>query len=110
VFRVCQFVRLSGVILLASVTAIGCGGAGGGTVSGKVSYQGTSLTAGAVTFYGKDGKTATAVVQADGTYTAKNVPIGEAKVAVSVPNLGAMPKGGEGPAPKDGSSAPKLTA
>ncbi len=57
-----------------------------GSVSGKVTYKGQPLTAGVVILTGADGKTHSADLAADGTYSFKDVKVGEYKVAVDTDN------------------------
>ena len=52
------------------------------TVTGSVSYKGEPLTAGSVSFHLKDGANFSAGITSDGTYTAAQVPAGEAVITV----------------------------
>ena len=70
---------LLGALLLTG--AVGCGGSGKGTVTGKVTLDGKPLPAGKISFVGASGKAATADIS-DGQYTATNVPTGDVKVTV----------------------------
>jgi hypothetical protein len=83
----------SGVLLaLVSFGLSGCGGKFG-SVSGKVTYQGKTLTSGLVIFVDKDGKvTQPAGIEVDGTYAADNVPVGQVAVCVETHPL----SGGDG--------------
>jgi hypothetical protein len=65
-----------------------------GSVSGKVTLKGQTLTAGDVTFLGADQKPASSPIQPDGTYTISQVAVGPAKVAVTPPiKAASMPRG-----------------
>jgi hypothetical protein len=68
---------LTGLLVLAS----GCGG-GVGDVSGKITYKGKEVVYGTVSFVGADGIPRTAKINPDGTYTVKDVAVGEAKITV----------------------------
>jgi hypothetical protein len=106
------------LLLLAALAAAGCGPARG-TVSGKVKYDGRPLTVGVntVTFHGEDGSVVSCVVEADGSYTLRNVPAGPARVTVHslpsppqllmAPGEDGRPKAGgpAGPAPQAGRAA-----
>jgi hypothetical protein len=69
------------LLVAVALTATGCG-ASYGDVTGKVTYKNKPLTSGSVQLMASDGSH-TATIEEDGTYTIKNVPVGEAKVAVS---------------------------
>jgi hypothetical protein len=56
-----------------------------GTVTGFVRYGGQPLTQGLVTFVGPNGQSGSARIQADGKYTVTNAPLGENKIAISMP-------------------------
>src|SRR5262245_37277806 len=60
----------------------GCGGPGGGTVTGKVTLNKKPLAAGNLVFVGEDGKTAQTQLKSDGSYKAENVPVGDDKVYI----------------------------
>src|SRR5438094_236640 len=70
----------SGAALLALV-ALGCGGRG--DVSGKVTFQGKTVVFGTVQFEGSDGRLSQGNIGTDGSYSVRDVAVGEAKVAVS---------------------------
>ncbi len=67
---------------LLAVLAFGlCGCSGPGRVTGTVTKDGQPVRSGVITFVSKDGKgTALASIKKDGTYTAANVPAGDASV------------------------------
>jgi len=70
---------------------VGCSGGGGsGEVSGAVTYGGEPIEGGSITFIPADGNKPTAGAPiTNGTYAAKNVPVGKAKVSISgVKSLG----------------------
>jgi len=78
--------------LLACLMALVAGGCGPdyksrGVVKGKVSMGKKPLPSGTVMFYGKDGITATAHINPDGTYELADAPLGECKVTVTVQRL-----------------------
>ncbi len=73
-----------GFVLLAVLTIPACG-KGGGQVSGVVTYQGKSVPAGTVLFVGDDNKPVRTPINNDGSYQARNVPLGKVKIAVLVP-------------------------
>ena len=69
-----------------------------GTITGKVTYKGAPLPGGTVKFYPeRKGKPVTGIIQADGTFTAKGVPLGRTMVVVETesvkPRPGKAPKG-----------------
>jgi hypothetical protein len=78
-----RFRRVVGISLLALVVA-GCQNKG--DVSGKVTYRGKPLVYGTVLFDGGDGGTVQAMIQSDGSYSARGVTTGEAHVAVNSPD------------------------
>jgi hypothetical protein len=72
------------VLLLLSTP--GCGGCRG-ELTGTVSFQGEPIQSGSVLLVGSDSRPITTAIKEDGSYTFPNVPTGEAKLAVYVPNL-----------------------
>jgi hypothetical protein len=88
----------SGIVLvLIGLGFCGCGSKTG-TVSGKVLYQGQTLSYGLVIFVASDGKVSPpAGIEVDGTYAAHDVPVGPVKVCVEVLPL----LGGDGGGAKD---------
>lgn len=80
------------VLLLSVFCLIGCSKSPTAKVSGTVTYKGSPLTAGVVTFYGEGNKVATCSIEPNGAYTVANAPIGPAKIAVSVPPVVPEPK------------------
>jgi len=82
------------VLLVAAMTALsGCGGGGGSSVTGKVTYKGKEVGGGSLVFspQGEGGKSATADVKSDGTYAlGTNAPgdgarVGKYKILYSPP-------------------------
>jgi hypothetical protein len=84
-FRLCWNSRSIRLVLLAALlgasASLGCGSKKG-TVSGTISYKGEKLGNGIVTFVGANGQAASAPIQADGTYSMINVPVGTVKIKV----------------------------
>jgi hypothetical protein len=72
-------------LFVVPLALAGCGG-GTGTVSGKVTLDGSPLPAGRIVFFGPKGKSATAEIK-DGQYTASNVPAGDVKITVDTKYL-----------------------
>jgi hypothetical protein len=63
----------------------GCG-AGGGSVSGTITYQGKPLPTGAVTFSGgENGSVTVSSPITDGKYAMTEVPVGPVKISVTTP-------------------------
>jgi hypothetical protein len=58
-----------------------------GAVQGKVTYKGLPVTGGTVAFHPAKGKPVVAKIQADGGYSAKDVPVGEVVVAVETESV-----------------------
>jgi len=73
------------VVCVVSFVMTGCGQQYT-DVSGTVSYRGRSVVTGTVSIIGSDQLTYYAPIQLDGTFTAKNVPVGSAKVGVYSPD------------------------
>src|SRR5437762_1561676 len=69
-------------VLTAALT--GCGGSTA-TVSGKVTYQGRTVTSGSVIVVNEDGTAESNVIQPDGTYSVPGVKRGRVKVGVLSP-------------------------
>jgi hypothetical protein len=70
---------------------VGCGGAG--DVRGRVTYQDKPVCSGNVVIIGSDSLPYYGPIQEDGSYIAKGVKVGEAKVAVFSPGPTAPPEG-----------------
>ena len=95
--RLFQWVAVCALLL----QLVGCGGATG-SLSGKVTLDGQPVTTGSVIFTnGNSAQNQLASIQSDGSYKADGVPVGDVKVAVSVP-----PSGGSMPA--DAAKSAKL--
>jgi hypothetical protein len=78
-------VRRAAVAAVAAVAltlAVGCAPQTA-NVTGKVTVNGEPLKAGALQFKSASGLIVTANINPDGTYTASNVPVGTATVAIS---------------------------
>jgi hypothetical protein len=93
-------VGVGGLCLCGILLAAGCGG-GKGVVSGKVSYQGKVVRAGMVSFIPEGGGVMSSPIEEDGSYTIRNVPVGNVKITVETesarpPALQSGP-GGEAP-------------
>jgi hypothetical protein len=74
------------LILLMPLGLVGCSSSG--TVSGKVSYKGTMLKGGTVTFVHPEGKaSATTQIGEDGSYTIPKIPPGDVKICVDTSML-----------------------
>jgi hypothetical protein len=71
--------------LLAALAA-GCGSSKG-TVTGKVTYNGNPVPGGQVFFVLPDTPPVFAKIGPDGSYTAKDVPVGEATVCVETDSV-----------------------
>lgn len=68
------------------LTMSGCSGGGGAAaVSGIVTYNDVPLDGGTVNFFGQDGKSDGGPIGADGSYSLRNVPIGECVITVTTP-------------------------
>jgi hypothetical protein len=68
--------------LATAVIAVGCGGPKG-TVTGVVKYQGKIVKGGTVTFVCASGKPGgSSPIAEDGTYTIKDVPVGDVQITV----------------------------
>jgi hypothetical protein len=93
---------LGALALAVSVAVFGCGGGKGGTgtVTGKVTYKGAPLKGGRVTF-AAGGKSGQGEIKEDGSYTAQNVPTGQAKVAVETSYLKQISRVPQYKPPKD---------
>ena len=58
-----------------------------GTLSGKVTYKGKEVTGGQMTFFTKEGGAVPATIKPDGTYSVRDLAVGEATVTVDTKNL-----------------------
>jgi hypothetical protein len=108
-----QKMRLVRFLPCLTVLAVAGCGPGSGSVSGKVTYKGTPLPGGTVTFMTSDQKVKTAIIGSDGTYSIDKVTTGPAKIAVTplVPLPPMMPGGmamdpGKVDAPEGDAAAP----
>jgi hypothetical protein len=103
------FPRVGVALLLAAGPGLtGCGPSQA-TVSGKVTYQGTPLTTGTVTFLCKGDKSVSCSISPTGEYTLTKVPVGPAKIGVFTPP--AVPENMAGKVPEaSGGAAGKPVA
>jgi hypothetical protein len=80
-----------GLLILFGLALSGCGapksGLRGltGSVSGKVTYKGTPVPNGVVTFHGDEGQSTQVPLGEDGTYDAPQVPVGQVSVTIATP-------------------------
>jgi hypothetical protein len=87
---------LSGLTLpVFALLLTGCGG-GVGDITGKVTYKGNPVVHGSVGFVGADGIPRSTRINPDGTYTVKDVAVGEAKITVQSPKPVAQVAGAKG--------------
>jgi hypothetical protein len=94
--------------LFAPLVLAGCSG-GKGTVKGKVSYKGTLLKGGNVTFLSTAGKQSiSCAINEDGSYTAEGVPAGPVKILVETASLKPQAtQGARSYSPPPGQKAPE---
>lgn len=104
--RFCRGNTFSGLILLAVVSASGCG-ASSATVEGMVTIDGTPANNGTVIFSSADHRSAGGAIGADGYFIAENVPVGEVKVAIH--QMMMMGGGPDRPGPLKGIEEPVAT-
>jgi hypothetical protein len=77
---------LSCCLILTPALLTGCNSAKDGTVQGKVTVDGTPANGGFVVFTPSGGgQGISGIIQADGTYRAVEVPLGQVKVSVTPP-------------------------
>ena len=96
-------------LMVATVALTGCGGAGLGEVSGKVTFQGKPLPSGRIVFFCEGGgKPVISAQIADGKYTILNAAAGTAKVTVATFQISqvAVPGAIQSPTPTDAPAAP----
>ena len=109
----------AGGLLVCSIIVLssGCGPdlKARAVVKGKVTTGKKSLTTGSVMFINKDGVSATASIEPDGSYEMKDAPLGECKITVTVqdlpmdPNVRARLKG-KGPKMPEGPVNPEKSS
>jgi hypothetical protein len=85
---------INGRLLLATpalcvLLAVGCDAPTNtpSSVSGKVTYNGKPLPGGTIRFTFKEGGAYSGVIEPDGSYTANQLPAGDAKVSVETDSL-----------------------
>src|SRR5262249_34498479 len=94
--RICRFLAMLAVV---SVVVAGCKPKGStveSQVNGKVTYKGSAVTGGTISFLTPEGTLSTFQVEEDGSYTALNLPVGQSKVTVeteSIKGQGELPAG-----------------
>jgi hypothetical protein len=105
----CSVRRAAGLALLVLLGgAAGCGKQAT-TVTGKVTYKGRALTSGDVLFLSDNDTLTRAPIGPDGTYTARGVPVGPAKLGVDNPPPPRDPAATSGlPPAKDSSNDPEV--
>jgi hypothetical protein len=89
--------------LVALSGVAGCGRTG--TVTGKVTYNGTALKGGNVVFYTADNRPFATEIAEDGTYTVEKVPAGPVKITVETESLRPA-AGSRSYSPPPGSNSP----
>ena len=98
------------VALLGLVVALGMGGCGEpspGNVSGKITYKGALLKGGTITFSHVDKqKTYLSEIGEDGSYTIRDVPIGQVQVTVETESLKERARVRINPVPADAQGNP----
>ncbi len=70
-------------VVVAVLTLLAAGCAGRGDITGRVTYKGKPLVWGTVQVEGSDHIVRYGNIGGDGTYTVRDLPTGEARVAVS---------------------------
>lgn len=98
------------LLILSSFSLLclsGCGGKKVATVSGKVTFNGKSLTAGNIAFVGKTG-IGHGTIKQDGSYVVPNVPVGEVTITIETPPPRRGGMAGMMDAPKAPSGVPAM--
>jgi type 1 fimbria pilin len=98
--------RIAGCAALAMAvfSLTGCSKATTAKVTGVVTYKGTPLTSGVVTFYGEgNNQVASCSIEPNGNYTLTDAPVGTDKITVSVPPEFKDPKLSKIPHPENSS-------
>ena len=104
--------RLVAWLLLLLATGAGCSGKARTTttITGKVTYKGAPVSVGAIYIHGANGQVAMGNIGEDGSFTATDVPLGEARVSLQVRDPGAyarqLTKGGGTPQDKSPAGGP----
>jgi len=104
--------RAAGAFFLAGLILVSTGckpGEPTGEVNGKVTLNGQAVSSGTVSFIPATGVPVSASIQPDGTYTVRDVPLGESIITVlDTPAPGTEP--GKTDKPKAGERAPAKKA
>jgi hypothetical protein len=78
-------------LLSLGVGVLGCSGGGNpnapARVSGSISYKGQPIKAGTMSFVTTGGIAHNALISADGTYTATDIPVGEMVVVIETESI-----------------------
>lgn len=86
-----KYSRLVLIFLVVFVVALGCGQERNpnapANVSGKVTYKGSAVKGGNVTFHPSGGGVYSFTIRPDGTYTATDMPDGEMAVTINTESL-----------------------
>jgi hypothetical protein len=101
--------RAAGLLLLAGLLVVPAGcqlnNKARAAVKGNVKFFDKHLTAGSVTFVGKDGiLSGSGNIDFDGNYVVNDAPLGPCSVVVKVPQTPHLPPGTKGPQPPPGVS------
>jgi hypothetical protein len=71
-----------GAALLSTAAGVLAAEKESGTIEGKITFDGSPVTKGKVSFHPEKGKPVSADLQADGSYSAKGVPVGQMRITV----------------------------
>jgi hypothetical protein len=77
----------SAVLLLTLTSTVAAADKETATLEGKITFKGEPVAKGKVTIHPNKGKPVVAQIQKDGTYSAKDVPLGEMRVTVEAKGL-----------------------
>jgi hypothetical protein len=77
----------SAVLVLTLTSTVAAADKETANLEGKITFKGEPVVKGKVTFHPNKGKPVVAQIQKDGTYSAKNVPLGEMRVTVESKGL-----------------------
>ena len=94
-------------LTVAAFCLVGCSKESKAKVSGVVTYKGSPLTSGVVTFYGEgNNQVASCSIDPNGNYTLTDAPVGADKITVSVPPEFKEPKGSKIARPESSPTPP----